>query len=141
MGFVKKTWKNRISEYINRYRMTVEGTDTSKNVLLDLNDGVVSETGDTFDATTMNDLEQRIEDGFNSIPEPSEEKKTGTLETGETTIAFTFTQQTIGENTLVFPFSETYGVSPTDVSIEGQVVTLTYDEQEADMKVGVLVKN
>lgn len=58
MAFVKKTWKDRISDYPNR-RVIDDGI-TSKVVTVSRSEGSVTEEGDAFNASNMNDLEQRI---------------------------------------------------------------------------------
>lgn len=67
MAFVKKVWKNRISEFFNRYRLENVKTGEAFNAYINLNDGAVEEQGDRLNAESLNDLEQRIEDGFNSV--------------------------------------------------------------------------
>ena len=57
--FTAKTWKNRVSQYPNRFTSTDE-SGTSTVVTLERNNGEVSQTGDPFDEDTMNDLESRI---------------------------------------------------------------------------------
>lgn len=66
MGFTKKTWKNRIAEYINRRRLTMEDGSTNL-VTVARDEGTISQEGDAFNAANMNDLENRIEEGFDEI--------------------------------------------------------------------------
>lgn len=66
MAFVKKTWKNRIAEYINRRLLTNEDGSTNL-VTVARNEGTISQEGDAFNAANMNDLEDRIEAGFTEI--------------------------------------------------------------------------
>ena len=61
MGFIKKVWKNRISQYPKQYQLTQTANGKKQLVELELRDGTVTEEGDRFDAATMNDLEDRIE--------------------------------------------------------------------------------
>lgn len=60
MGFTKKTWKDRVSEYPNRRRLVKTDGET-EIVTVEREEGSVSVEGDAFDAETMNDLEDRIE--------------------------------------------------------------------------------
>ena len=60
MAFVKKTWKDRISEYPNR--RTINDGNTTKTVTVGRDEGEITEAGDAFNAANMNDLEQRIYD-------------------------------------------------------------------------------
>ena len=64
MAFVKKTWKNRISE--NPLRRTITNVTTGVSEIVDVTryEGTVTQEGDAFSAANMNDLEQRIEDGL-----------------------------------------------------------------------------
>ena len=63
MGFVKKIWKNRQSEYPTRRRLTaVYGQPNVYDVGRE--EGLVTEEGSAFDQTEMNDLETRVAAGF-----------------------------------------------------------------------------
>lgn len=66
MGFTKKTWKNRIAEYINRRLLTNEDGSTEL-VTVARDEGTISQEGDAFNAANMNDLEDRIEAEFNEV--------------------------------------------------------------------------
>lgn len=66
MGFTKKTWKNRIAEYINRRLITMEDGSTSL-VTVARDEGTISQEGDAFNAANMNNLEDRIAAGFEEI--------------------------------------------------------------------------
>ncbi|MBR2552865.1 MAG: hypothetical protein IKF05_07775 [Erysipelotrichaceae bacterium] len=61
MSFTKKTWVNRAVEYPGRRRLTSVSTDVYD---ITREEGSISAEGDAFNATTMNDLENRIEAGF-----------------------------------------------------------------------------
>lgn len=92
MGFTKKTWKNRIAEYINRRLITMEDGSTSL-VTVARDEGTISQEGDAFNAVNMNDLEDRIEAGFadvsqslaNKIPDYAHVDTLGTPTTGHVT--------------------------------------------------------
>ena len=62
MSYVKKTWKNRQSEYPTRRKLVATGTVNEYDVVRA--EGAVSQEGDPFNAATMNDLESRVEEGF-----------------------------------------------------------------------------
>lgn len=66
MRFTKKTWKNRIAEYINRRLLTMEDGSTNL-VTVARDEGTISQEGDAFNAANMNDLEDRIEAGFEEV--------------------------------------------------------------------------
>lgn len=86
MGFTKKTWKNRIAEYINRRRLTMEDGSTSL-VTVARDEGTISQEGDAFNAANMNDLEDRIEAGFEEINRSLTWKKIGTATGSNSLIA------------------------------------------------------
>lgn len=64
MGFVKKVWKNRISEYPTRRTLTKEDGSTEL-VTVSRSEGTVSQEGDAFSADNMNDLETRVDNALN----------------------------------------------------------------------------
>jgi hypothetical protein len=64
--FVKKTWKDRIAEYINRRELTKED-GSSELVTVSRSEGEISEEGDAFSAENMNDLEDRIDTAVNEL--------------------------------------------------------------------------
>lgn len=66
MSFIKKIWKNRITEYPNR-RILTKQDNSSEIVTVGRSEGVISQEGDAFSAENMNDLEDRIADGFANI--------------------------------------------------------------------------
>lgn len=66
MAFVKKTWKDRIVQYANRRLLTKSG-GVVEQVTVTRDEGTISEAGDQFNASNMNDLEQRVKDGFDDL--------------------------------------------------------------------------
>lgn len=71
----------------------------------------------------------------------SYEVKSSTLAIGATSVALTFTDVTIGAATLIDVYTDTFGVNPTNVTIAGQVVTLTFAAQSAAVVVAVKAQN
>lgn len=65
MAFIKKIWKDRISQFPNR--RTINDGYVTKQVTVGRDEGTITEQGDAFDATNMNDLEQRIEDAYGDV--------------------------------------------------------------------------
>ena len=63
-GFIKKTWKDRISEYPTRRTLTKEDGSTEL-VTVSRSEGTVSQEGDAYCADNMNDLEKRVDDALN----------------------------------------------------------------------------
>ena len=65
MAFIKRLWKDRISEFPNR--RTINDGNVTKQVTVGRDEGNITEEGDSFDASNMNDLEQRIEDAYGDV--------------------------------------------------------------------------
>lgn len=59
-----KNWKNRDVEFPGRRTLTDVLTATSQTVDVTRSEGTITEAGDAFDASTMNDLEGRISSAF-----------------------------------------------------------------------------
>lgn len=66
MGFSKKTWSDRVAEFINRRLLTKEN-GTTELVTVSRSEGVISKEGDMFSAENMNALETRIYNAFNDV--------------------------------------------------------------------------
>lgn len=66
MAFNKKTWKDRVAEFINRRLLTKEDGSTDL-VTVARSEGIISVEGDAFNAETMNDLEDRVESAVNEL--------------------------------------------------------------------------
>ena len=62
---VKKIWKDRQSEYPTRRKLVSTGTQNEYDVIR--SEGAVSEAGDPLNAENLNDLENRIENGFTDV--------------------------------------------------------------------------
>lgn len=69
------------------------------------------------------------------------EVQRATLTAGQTSKALTFSNLTIGANTLIDIYTDDYDVAPTAVSISGQVVTLTFEAQASNVNVAVKAQN
>lgn len=59
MGFEKKTWKQRLSEYPTRRRL-IYADGSTETVDVERLEGTISQEGDAFSEENMNDLEERI---------------------------------------------------------------------------------
>ena len=58
MAFIKKTWIDRQSEYPNRRKLSPTGVADTYDVSRD--EGLIIKDGNPFNATSMNDLENRV---------------------------------------------------------------------------------
>lgn len=104
--------------------------------------GNVSADDVTYDNTDSGLTATNVQDAIDEVNQKAAiEVQTGTLAIGGTSIALTFTDETIGNTTLVDVYTDDYSIAPTDVSISGQVVTLTFDAQSVAVNVGVKVQN
>ena len=65
MSFTKKTWTDRISEFITRRLLTKEDGSTEQ-VTVSRDEGEVTQEGTALNAESFNDLEDRIESAFNA---------------------------------------------------------------------------
>lgn len=86
MSFKQKTWTDRISEYPNRRTLTDVSDNTTKIVIVAREEGTISQIGDAYSAANMNDLEQRVADGFSTLSQDS--VKIATKNTTSDSIAF-----------------------------------------------------
>ena len=64
MAYNKKIWKNRVSDFPTRRIITPVGQGDAFTAEIERNEGTITEEGDPFNAATMNDLENRIEEGI-----------------------------------------------------------------------------
>lgn len=137
MAFVKKTWQGRISEYPNRRTITDEN-GVVKLVTVGRSEGTVSQEGDSFTASNMNDLEQRI---YNAIQSgggggSSWTDVTGTLTAGETSI--TLSDASITTDSTIEVFTDT-DIEYNSITVINGSVTIEFDEQAEDLGVKVRV--
>ena len=131
-------------------------TTTDKTIIGAINEinakipegGEVAADDVTYDNTTSGlqatDVQAAIDEVYAAIPSTpaaTSEVQRGTLAIGSTSVALTFASQTIGANTLVDVYTDDFAVAPTDVSISGQVVTLTFEAQAVAVAVAVKVQN
>lgn len=143
---------NTINSLIGNGKPTTE----DKTIIGAINE-IYSEIGggDGVDADEVNydntssglqatDVQAAIDEVYAAIPSTpasSVEVQRGSLAIGSTSVALTFASQTIGANTLVDVYTDDFAVAPTNVSISGQVVTLTFEAQAAAVAVAVKVQN
>ena len=133
MAFVKRVWKDRISEYPNR--RTINDGNVTKQVTVGRDEGSVTEAGTAFNASNMNDLEDRIEAAF--ISGDLWNDFTGTLTAGQTSI--TFSDASIRETSTIDYYTDYFSINPVGVAATNGSVTLTFEPQEVDLGVKVRV--
>lgn len=133
--YIGKTWVDRISEYPTRRTLTDTSTLETQQVTVTRDEGTVTEAGDVFDASTMNNLESRINAAFGALTK----EVTGTLLAGQTSL--TLSDASILTTSDLDIYTDTWGVSPTDVVASTGSVTLTFEVLESDLSVKVKVMN
>lgn len=74
------------------------------------------------------------------IPVVHEELQSATITAGQTSATLTFATEAIGASTLIIPNCSVFGIIE-DVTYTASTVTITIEEQSADVVVGALVKN
>lgn len=67
MAFVTKEWKDRLVEFAGRRLLKNVATGDEATFDVSRAEGTVSQAGHAFSAATMNDLEERIKDGFDEV--------------------------------------------------------------------------
>lgn len=81
--YTSKNWKNRDVEFPGRRTLTDTLSGTSQTVDVTRSEGTVTEAGDAFDASTMNDLEGRIGAGFTLVDGAKFNKPTNSPSEGQ----------------------------------------------------------
>lgn len=133
--YIGKTWVDRVSEYPTRRTITDTTTLETQQVTVVRDEGTVTEAGDVFDASTMNNLESRINSAFGALTK----EVTGTLLAGQTTL--TLSDASILTTSDLDIYTDTWGVSPETVVASTGSVTLTFEALDSDLAVKVKVMN
>ena len=128
----------------------LQTTDTSSlvaaiNEILGGGQGIISASivsySNTASGLSASNVQSAIDEVVSLLPVSNSEKKSNILTAGSTSVQITFTQQTIGASTLIDVYTSIYGVNPKTVSTTTNAVVLTFDAQQADMNVVVVVNN
>ncbi len=133
--YIGKTWVDRVSEYPTRRVLTDTTTLETQQVTVVRDEGTVTEAGDVFDASTMNNLESRINSAFGALTK----EVTGTLLAGQTSL--TLSDASILTTSDLDIYTDTWGVSPETVVASTGSVTLTFEALDSDLAVKVKVMN
>lgn len=133
--YIGKTWVDRISEYPTRRTITDTTTLVAQQVTVVRDEGTVTEQGDVFDASTMNNLESRINSAFGALTK----EVTGTLLAGQTSL--TLSDASILTTSDLDIYTDAWGVSPETVVASTGSVTLTFEALDSDLAVKVKVMN
>ena len=115
------------------------------NEILGGGGGIISASvvsyNNTVSGLSASNVQNAIDEVVSLLPVSNSEKKSNILTAGSTSVQITFTQQTIGANTLIDVYTSIYGVNPLTVSTTTNAVVLTFDAQASDMNVVVVVNN
>ena len=123
MAFVKKTWKDRIVQYANRRLLTKSGGEVEQ-VTVTRDEGTISEAGDQFNASNMNNLEQRIEDGLTGLTASDIEYSSGV--TVKQAIDSKIQVATFDFNKTVAATTQTtYGITRSDFNLPNNAVVVS----------------
>ena len=113
--YVSKVWKDLQAEYPTRYTL-LKADQSQEVVTIQNNFGTITESGDVFDKQTMEDLEGRINAGFQSV----EEITAGTTDpTGGKNGDIYFKTETEGGTTTIIGMFVKIGGSWLEVSVGG----------------------
>lgn len=104
--FSPKTWKQRIVEFPGRRRLD----DTSTADVYDVSraEGNITQEGDGFTAANMNDLEQRITEGFQNVQNKTDELTQNMLRVATFNMTLTYSSA----NVLMASVDHNLGVTP-----------------------------
>ena len=127
MGFIKKIWKDRISEFPTRRSLT-KTDGTSELVTVARSEGMISEEGDAFSAENMNDFENRVANGFSELNE--------NLEDAAKNLTWQLAGEVTGKKEILIPASakEIYVEVGIDTSKLGTVTIPVIRLSEKDIK-------
>jgi hypothetical protein len=127
------------SEVLETTAQTLSG---GVNELKNRIDSIPASTVDTaMSSTSTNAVQNRVIKAYVDAQGVAEEKQTGTLAAGATSVTLTFAEQTIGATTLVNWFVSDPTVNPTNITTTANTVVMTFEAQSSALTVGALVKN
>ena len=123
--YISYSWKDRISEYPTRRKLTSTADPTDvKQVYVQRDEGEISEEGTPYTAQIMNALESRINAAFAALAPSAFVEVSGTLEEGETTI--TLLSAAITTDSTIEYFADREGIDEPQKTIAPGSVTLTF---------------
>ena len=88
-------------------------------------------------STELSSIQSEITGVQSEINVVKGEVQTATLTAGSTTLTFTVTSLTA--NSLIDVYASVYGIAPTNITVSGTTLTLTFDEMENDVSIKVHV--
>lgn len=123
---------NRLSYWTHAQDVTFTDGETAQAKVGNIH-GITTSTsvttqGYAADATVVTNLNKRVNQYVSA-----------TLTAGATTLSFT--NSNFNSNTHFEPWTSVYGVNPTDMSLSGTTLTLTFDTQDSNVLVEVYYFN
>ena len=139
-GLVKKVGDLEAQNGNSVLTTTAQTLSGAVNELKSAVDAIPTATVDTaMSDSSTNAVQNKVIKEY--VDDAVGETQSGTLTAGNTSVALTFSDVTIGATTRIKAFSSVFGVNPTAISVAGQVVTLTFDAQASDITVAVTAVN
>ena len=139
-GLVKKVGDLEAQNGNSVLTTTAQTLSGAVNELKSAVDAIPTATVDTaMSDSSTNAVQNKVIKEY--VDDAVGETQSGTLTAGNTSVALTFSDVTIGATTRIKAFSSVFGVNPTAISVAGQVVTLTFDAQASDVTVAVTAVN
>lgn len=136
--YISYSWKDRISEYPTRRKLTSTADPTDvKQVYVQRDEGDIDEEGTPYTAQIMNAFESRINAAFAALAPSAFVEVSGTLEEGETTI--TLLSAAITTESTIEVFASRDGVDEPQKTVAAGSVTLTFPNA-FDNDLGVKVR-
>lgn len=127
---------------VNIDNSTIKYDSTEDYVCVDASEINISDLGDiTIASPTAGQViaYDGVTNKWKNITMSLDTTLSGTLAAGATTL--TFTDASIGNNSIISIFTDPYGIVPTDAVQSGTTVTLTFDPQSSAVGVKIVVKN
>ena len=107
--------------------------------------GSTSANNVTYDNTSSGLSATNVQDAIDEIatgtPVSTVEVQRGTLTAGQTSLALTFTSQSIGSNTLIDWYVSDPTVNPTAIATTSTTITFTFEAQASNLSVAAKVQN
>lgn len=107
---------------------------------VDADDVSYVNTSSGLSATNVQDAIDEVKGLIPSIVSNTEVQR-GTLTAGQTSITLTFTNQTIGANTLIDWYVSDPSVNPTDIANTSATIVFTFEAQASNISVAAKVQN
>ena len=126
-----ETWSTTQRSAFETWFATIRGIldeDTAGHLQLEI---------DTLQSD-LSALETDVQEDVSAINTRLGKELTATLTAGQTTL--TFTDSSITANSTVDVYTSVYGVSPTEITSGTGSLTLTFDSQDSDLSVKVVIK-